>query len=397
MTRASNDGSIIVGLMSGTSLDGISAAVVHFTDTAGSVEATLLHGTQHGYDDAARRRLLDATVGGSARDYCRLAADLGDWLADAALDAMSGAGLLAAEVSAIASHGQTLWHEPGHSTWQIGDAARLSERTGCAVVSDFRLRDVAVGGQGAPLVSMADLLLFAHHTEWRTLQNIGGIANVTIVPPTVSRLSVPSDSAGVRAFDTGPGVVVADGVTQRLFGRRYDRNGEIAAEGRILGEVVSELLDLPYLAVSPPKTTGREMFTSTFVDGFIVRCLASGGTSADVVATACAFTAATIADQYVRWIHEAPRDVVISGGGARNPFLVRCISEALTSSYERHGRLTPAVRLFDDLFFDAESKEAVAFALLGYLHLTGRPGNVPGATGARVPRVLGTLTPAART
>jgi anhydro-N-acetylmuramic acid kinase len=383
------DGRILVGVMSGTSLDGVSAAVVRFTEvTAGRPHAELLAFTQRAYDPDARARLGAAMHDGSARAYCRLNADLGDWLADAALEAMQRADVTARDVAAIASHGQTLWHEPGHSTWQIGDAARIAERTGCAVINDFRTRDMAVGGQGAPLVSMADVLLFSHPTEWRALQNVGGIGNVTVVPPAADPLD-----ARVRAFDTGPGVVIIDGVVQRLFGQPFDRDGAIAASGRILEEVVRDLLDLPFLREAPPKSTGRELFTPAFVDEFIGRCTQAGGAPADVVATATAFTAATIADQYTRFVPEPIADVLISGGGAHNPALVRALEGALAWHEASSGRAAPAVRLFDDVYFDAEAKEAVAFALLGYLHLTGRAGNVPSATGARAPRILGALTP----
>lgn len=382
---------IVVGLMSGTSLDGISAAVASFTnDVQGRPQATLLHFVQRDYTPAQRDRLAAAMHDSSARDICRLNADLGEWLGDAALDAMRGAGVQAADVSAVASHGQTLWHEPGHSTWQIGDASRIAERTGCAVIADFRTRDMAVGGQGAPLVPMADVTLFAHDTEWRALQNIGGIGNVSIVPPANDTSGAP-----VRAFDTGPGVVIMNGVTQRLFNAPFDRDGAIAASGRIMETVLRDLLELPYLQETPPKSTGRELFTPEYIDAFVARCAAADAAPADVVATATAFTAATIAGQYTRFLEPPPYDVLLSGGGARNPFLVRCIEGAFTWHHERSGRPVPQVRLFDDLFFDAEAKEAVAFALLGYLHLTGRPGNVPSATGARAPRVLGARTPVA--
>ncbi|MFN9117554.1 MAG: anhydro-N-acetylmuramic acid kinase [Gemmatimonas sp.] len=380
---------ILVGLMSGTSLDGISAAVVRFADDArGRPRAELLGFTSRAYDGEVRARLAAAMHHGTARDYCRLHADVGDWLADAALDAMQCAGVTARHVAAIASHGQTLWHEPGHSTWQIGDPARLAERTGCAVIADFRTRDMAVGGQGAPLVPMADVLLFAHDTHWRALQHIGGIGNVTIVPPAAD-----ATDARVRAFDTGPGVVIIDGAVQRLFGQPFDRDGAIAASGSVLEAVVQELLELPFLHAAPPKSTGRELFTPAFIDAFIARCTQAGASPADAVATATAYTAATIADQYARFVPEPITEVLISGGGAHNPALVRALQGALAWHEARSGRAAPAVRLFDDVYFDAEAKEAVAFALLGYLHLTGRAGNVPSATGARASRILGALTP----
>lgn len=390
---------LMVGLMSGTSLDGISAAVVEFSErppVSVGTQVTLRHFVQRPYTPEQRARLQAAMQGGTAQAYCRLQADLGTWLGDAAVEAMQGAGVTPHDVRGIASHGQTLWHEPGHSTWQIGDAARIAERTGCAVVSDFRTRDMAVGGQGAPLVPIADAMLFAHESEWRALQNIGGIGNVTLVPPAREALaSLASDQAGVqvRAFDTGPGVVVIDGVVQRLFGTPYDTDGALGATGRILEPVVESLLSLSFLGQEPPKSTGRELFTPVFIDAFIAQCTEAGGTPHDVVATATAFTAATIADQYARFVHPVPREVLLSGGGARNPFLVRCIERAFARHGEQAARAVPAVRLFDELFFDAEAKEAVAFALLGYLHLTGRAGNVPAATGARAPRVLGALTP----
>lgn len=382
---------LLVGLMSGTSLDGISAAVVEFHDAGERVHATLRHFVQQPYTPEARARLVAAMQGGSAQELCRLHADLGTWLGHVARLAMHEAGVRAADVRAVASHGQTLWHEPGHSTWQIGDAARIAELTGCAVISDFRTRDMAVGGQGAPLVPMADQLLFAHDQEWRALQNIGGIGNVTLVPPRTHTATEP-----LRAFDTGPGVVIIDGVVQRLFGVPFDRDAHIARTGRIMEPVVQALLDLPYLHTAPPKSTGRELFTPAFVDAFITRCREAGGTDADVVTTAVAYTAATIADQYTRWLPVPPHDVLVSGGGARNPLLLESLAGAFAWHGERFGRPVPTVRPFDSVYFDAEAKEAVAFALLGYLHLTGRPGNVPSATGARAPRVLGAWIPAAQ-
>jgi len=388
--RLGDQGRILVGLMSGTSLDGISAAVARFHNLAnGRVHCDLMGFTHRAYHGEERARLEQAMQQGGAREYCRVHADVGDWMADAALAAMADAGVTARDVAAVASHGQTLWHEPGHSTWQVGDAARIAERTGCDVVSDFRSRDVAAGGQGAPLVTIADCMLFAHETHWRALQNIGGIGNVTVVPPAQTH-----DRGGmqsVRAFDTGPGVVVIDGVVRALYdGRPYDRDGLIAASGRVLESVVQEALRHPYFADAPPKSTGRELFSRAYVAQFIGDCEALGAAPADIVATATALTARSLADQYRRFIPEPVHDVVLSGGGAHNPTLVRLIEAAVA-----HGN-GPQVCIFDGLYFDGEAKEAVAFALLGFLHISGRAGNVPSATGARGPRLLGSLTPAVR-
>ncbi len=385
-----DQGRILVGLMSGTSLDGISAAVARFHNLAnGRVHCDLMGFTHRAYHGEERARLEQAMQQGGAREYCRVHADVGDWMADAALAAMADAGVTARDVAAVASHGQTLWHEPGHSTWQVGDAARIAERTGCDVVSDFRSRDVAAGGQGAPLVTIADCMLFAHETHWRALQNIGGIGNVTVVPPAQTHYRGGMQS--VRAFDTGPGVVVIDGVVRALYdGRPYDRDGLIAASGRVLESVVQEALRHPYFADAPPKSTGRELFSRAYVAQFIGDCEALGAAPADIVATATALTARSLADQYRRFIPEPVHDVVLSGGGAHNPTLVRLIEAAVA-----HGN-GPQVCIFDGLYFDGEAKEAVAFALLGFLHISGRAGNVPSATGARGPRLLGSLTPAVR-
>jgi anhydro-N-acetylmuramic acid kinase len=368
--------------MSGTSLDGISAAVVRFrTGPTGAPLAELLGFNVTEYTPQQRARLAAAMAGGSPADYCRINVDLGEWLARAATEVIAEAGVARADIAAIASHGQTIWHEPGHSTWQIGEAAVIAERTKLAVISDFRSRDMAAGGQGAPLVPLADALLFASPDAWRCLQNIGGIGNVTVVPPK-------GDLDGVRAFDTGPGMVIVDGVVRTIGGGElaFDRDAVLSRAGTPIDEVIADVLTEPYFAAEPPKSTGRELFSRAYIEGFVARCRAArrAATVADIVATAVHLTAASIADAYARWIPEPVTELLIAGGGAKHPLLV----EQLVT------RLHPwKVRAFDDVYFDAEAKEAVAFALLGHLHLSGRAGNVPRATGARGPRILGKLTP----
>ncbi len=373
-------GTLMVGLMSGTSLDGVAAAVVRFTDRNGGVNAELVGFTSHAYTREQHDRLALALVEGSPAEYCRLGFDLGEWLANAAATAIAEAGVRRSEVAAVASHGQSIWHEPGHSTWQIGESAVIAERLGLQVVSDFRVRDVAAGGQGAPLVPIADAMIFSSPTTWRGLQNIGGIGNVTVVPPG-------GEQSGVRAFDTGPGAGVIDKVTRALRpDLPYDVDGKLAAAGTPVTEVVDELLAHPYFAAEPPKSTGPELFSPSYVTELIRKCRErrSGCTDEDIIATAVDLTARSIADSYRRFIAEPISEVVLSGGGAKNATLVKRISEAIAPL---------DARLFDDIFFDGEAKEAVAFALLGYLHLKGRPGNVRSATGARGPRILGKLTP----
>lgn len=366
--------------MSGTSLDGISAAVARFLPTDGALlEVELLAFTVVPYTERQRERLRHAFTGGSAADYCRLGFDLGGWLASAAQSVIADAGVPRGEIRAVGSHGQTLWHEPGHSTWQAGEPAMIAERTRLPVVSDFRVRDVAAGGQGAPLVPIADALLFSGD-RWRALQNIGGIGNVTVVPPNGA-------IDGVRAFDTGPGVAVLDGVVQMLEpSLPYDIDGALAAHGTAVDEVVTELLQHPYFTAEPPKSTGRELFDAAYVRHLAarVRELRPDATTPDIVATATALTARSIADAYRRFLPEPVEEVLVSGGGAENPVLLGMLRRQLPE--------LPLLK-FEDRFFDGEAKEAVAFALLAHLHLEGTEGNVPRATGAKGGRVLGKLTP----
>jgi len=372
--------SVFVGLMSGTSLDGISAAVVRFrTGESKPIDAELLAFIGTSYSAEQRERLLHALTSGTAQEYCRLSFDLGEWLAQAAITVLAEAGVPRAEVVAIGSHGQTIWHEAPHSTWQLGEAAVIAERTGIDVVSDFRVRDVAAGGQGAPLVPIADAMIFSGD-QWRALQNIGGIGNVTVVPPGGAL-------EGVRAFDTGPGVTVIDAVTRRFFpDLSYDVDGKIGASGAVIDDVVDAILAQPYFSSPPPKSTGRELFNPAFVDDFVRRCRESRSdcSNADIVATATSLTARSIADAYHRFMPEPVTEVLVSGGGAKNPTLLRMIA-TLVAPID--------VRQFADRFFDGEAKEAVAFALLAYLHVNAMPGNVPRATGAKGPRILGKLTP----
>jgi anhydro-N-acetylmuramic acid kinase len=379
-------GPAYVGLMSGTSLDGISAAVVRFADDGDAYDVELLAFEVSDYTHEQRERLREALTGGSARDYCRLAFDLGEWLAGAAERVIVESGVARSEIRAIGSHGQTIWHEPPHSTWQLGESAVIAERTGIDVVSDFRVADVAAGGEGAPLVPIADVLLFAAASEWRALQNIGGIGNVTIVPPRSA--GTDEQMRGMRAFDTGPGMAVIDGVVRTLYPElRYDPEGSIAARGSMDEGVVSALLGHPYFASPPPKSTGRELFDADYVSRLVAECRRSraGCSGEDIVATATALTAGAISDAFRRFVPQPVTELLVSGGGARNRTLVEMIRVRLDRM---------EVRDFSDPYFDGEAKEAVAFALLSRLHVERRGGNAPSTTGARGTRVLGKLTPA---
>ena len=373
---------ILVGLMSGTSLDGITAAVVRFTESEdGKVSAELLAMSNRDYTPETRSRLAVALTGATPSEYCRLNFELGAWLGEAAVGVMAEAGVSRSDIAAIASHGQSIWHEPGHSTWQTGESSVIAERTGIDVISDFRVRDMAAGGQGAPLVPIADALLFSDSTRWRALQNLGGIGNVSIIPPG-------GDLDGVRAFDTGPGCGVIDKVVRTLRpDLPYDRDGVLASRGTPVTSVVDRALEHDYFKTDPPKSTGPELFSPAYTDSLIESCRTerAGCTDEDIVATAVSLTARSIRDSFDRFVAEPVTEIFLSGGGARNPALVKAIAESLAPV---------EVRDFDATFFDGDAKEAVAFALLGYLHLKGQPGNVPRATGASGPRILGKRTPA---
>jgi anhydro-N-acetylmuramic acid kinase len=357
---------LAVGLMSGTSLDGVDAALVRLE---GPTHASLIDFVTRPYSDSERSEIRAAFNGATAQTLARLHVRVADWAAEAVQTLLVQGKARASDLSLIAFPGQTIWHEPPLVSWQLGEPAVLAERFGVPVVSGFRARDVAAGGQGAPLVPMADVLLFASPDAPRVLLNLGGMANLTYV---VRR----AQEDGVFAFDTGPGVAVIDALAKLVDQRRsYDRDGLLAAQGR------PELLSDPFFAAQPPKSTGRERFGDDYA-----RALHRKVPGADGIATAVELTARSIADAVRRWT-PAGVEVVASGGGCHHPGLMASLERHL-----RHGG-NHALRRFDDLFFPGDAKEAVAFALLGYLTVHGQPGNVPAATGATGSRVLGAVTP----
>ena len=364
---------LAIGLMSGTSLDGVDAALVRLE---GPTHATLLEFVTRPYSNDERAEIRAALNGATTADLARLHVRVAEWAAEAVQTVLVRANVPASDLSLIAFPGQTIWHQPPLVSWQLGEPAVLAERFGVRVVSGFRARDVAAGGQGAPLVPMADVLLFASADGPRVLLNLGGMANLTYV----ERRALED---GVLAFDTGPGVAVIDATARLVDQRRsYDRDGKIAARGTADEGMLGELLADPFFAAPPPKSTGRERFGDRYAQALHDRV-----PGADAVATAVELTARTVADAVGRWT-PAGVEVVASGGGCHHPGLMAALGRHLAA---RKGH---SLRRFDDLFFPGDAKEAVAFALLGYLTLHGQPGNVPAATGAGGPRVLGSVTPA---
>lgn len=380
---------LIIGLMSGTSLDGITAALVEVDgETTEDLRWQVRGARTEPYDDARRRMIHDVILGGGAAGICSLHARLGEWFGEAAVGVCGEAGVALDEVALIGSHGQTIWHEPPEegkrgSTLQLGDPATIAEITDCDVVSDFRTRDMAAGGHGAPLVPWVDRVLFSREGGARALQNLGGIGNVTWVPPRGA-------AAPLLAFDTGPANSLIDAAVHLATGGRrdYDEDGRLAAGGVVDGALLAELLRHPFFDQEPPRSTGRETFGVPFVQRLVEAVAPEGDQDwLDLIATLTELSARSIADSYRRWI--LPRgvdEVVLTGGGARNRTLVGRL-EAL---------LEP-VPVYDGVVLgvDPEVKEALAFAVLAWAHVKGIPANEPGATGAAGPRLLGSFTPAA--
>jgi anhydro-N-acetylmuramic acid kinase len=372
--------------MSGTSVDGIDAAVVEIEGAPPDLHVKPLSFTCVPLSAAQRERifcLFDPATGTIDR-ICHANFWLGELFAAAALRGIREAGLKPRDIALIGSHGQTLYHAvdaaaPTRSTLQVGEAAVIAAQTGITTVADFRVADVAAGGQGAPLVSYVDWLLLKHPTLTRAVQNIGGIANVTYLPPGHS-------PEGVFAFDTGPGNMLIDDAARRATGGRqtYDRDGKIAAQGQVDADLLATLLAHPYLQQAPPKTTGREAFGVFYGSEVWAQAEARGLRAEDVVATTTAFTAASIAGAYDRFLPQMPDQVILGGGGALNPTLVDMLQRRLGAAQ---------VMRHEDLGLPSDAKEAIAFAILAYETIHGRPGNLPACTGAKTHAVLGKITP----
>lgn len=413
---------MVIGLMSGTSADGIDAALVEIdpvllfnlgqdererggekgqTTPAGDRRRglRLLAYREEPYPDTIRQAILRLCSPETARvdEICRWNFALGEAFAAAALRLLAEQGIPPEAVDLIASHGQTIYHIPQpeqvgpfqtRSTLQIGEPAVIAERTGITTVANFRVRDIAAGGQGAPLIAYFDALLYFDRGRVLVLQNVGGIGNATCLPGPLGRNAI-------FAFDTGPGNMVIDAVVAACSGGRlrFDRDGEWAAQGAADRDLVQELLQDPYFLQPPPKTTGREYFGPEYVRRFLARAAARGLSPADTVATATLLTAASMADQYRRWI--LPRTggrldrVLVTGGGSYNRTLMRMFRQELAAVLSHAVELEAPAE--DE--WPAGAKEAIGFAVLGAATLLGLANNLPAATGATHPAVLGAVIP----
>jgi anhydro-N-acetylmuramic acid kinase len=402
-------GMIVAGVMSGTSADGINVALVRISGASGSRTTSsagsrgrvarahtslnsfqLLGHAEYAYPKDVRAAVLAAmnATRASVADLARLNFLLGELYAEAVLKTQQQYGTKA---DLVGCHGQTLYHqgEPQRflgrqitATWQTGEAAVIAAKLGVPVVSDFRPADMAAGGKGAPLVPFLDYMMFRDSHIGRIVQNIGGIANLTAIPAGAS-------ANDVVAFDTGPGNMVIDAVTDELFGRHYDRGGKIAASGEVQEQVVKKFLRRNFFSRKPPKTAGREEFGREFVKEFLSACRSCR--EQDIVATATALTARSIAEA-VRLIGNKSQsknsnfhEMILSGGGAKNSTLLGMLRTELAPMGIR-------LRLSDELGLPLSAKEAVAFAMLAHETWHRRPSNIPSATGARGPAVLGKMS-----
>lgn len=377
----------VVGLMSGTSADGVDAALVRISGHGDAVSVKPLAFSALPYPRRLQPRIVTAAVEGSVAEICHLNAVLGEWFSRAALRVMAQAKVQPSQVHLIGSHGQTIHHLPtpmreygiGHirSTLQIAEPSIIAERTGITTVANFRPRDMAVGGEGAPLAPYAHYMLLRNPHCSRLIVNLGGIGNVTYLPAGKGLESV-------KAFDTGPGNMVLDGLMQHVSGGRLsmDRNGRLAAKGTVDLNLLNTMLAHPFLKKRPPKSTGREEFGGKFLARLLT---AARGRiqSEDLLATASLYTAVSIGLAR-QWLPGPVEEVIVAGGGAHNQTMMTDLAAVFEP--------TPVTRL-DDLGWDSRAFEAIAFALFAYQTMHGQCTNVPSVTGASHPVVLGHITP----
>ena len=378
----------VVGLMSGTSGDGVDAALVDIGPRKAGLRIKLIAFYPLPYPRSLRHRILSASVSGTVSELCHLNALLGEWFANAALGAIRAAKLHPKDVDLIGSHGQTVHHLPYgikdagvgaiRSTFQIAEPAVIAERTGVTTVADFRPRDMAAGGQGAPLTPGVHALLFRHPRRARLIVNLGGISNVTYLPRG-------SGFDGLMAFDTGPANMVLDGLMARITNGRMpmDREGRAAARGQVDGRLLAKLLAHPYLSQAPPKSTGREVFGSKMLDELLAMQQAQQLPMENLLATCSRWTAEAVGSAR-RWIRGGIDEVIVGGGGVKN----RAIMQHLTDVFA-----PVPVSAFESQGWDSKAIEAVAFAVLAYQTAMEQCGNVPSVTGAAHPALLGCIVP----
>jgi anhydro-N-acetylmuramic acid kinase len=377
---------LVVGLMSGTSVDGIDAALVEISGQDLDLEVHLLAAETYPYPDALRRQILDICAGQALSP--KAIAQLDDQIAVAFSEAAIQIQIGHPPAELIGSHGQTIFHRPPEGkhlgyTWQLGRGEVIAQRTHLPCVNQFRHADIAAGGQGAPLVSRIDACLLGHPTLSRCVQNVGGIGNVTFLPPVSSAQEI---GQGVTGWDTGPGNVLIDLAVQQFSegSLTYDRDGAWAASGQICQPLVDTWLSQDYFHQPPPKSTGRELFSPEYLQRCLQDCAAYHLQPADILATLTELTAASIVLNYQKFLARLPDQVLLCGGGAHNSYLKQRLAMLLSPV---------TIMTTADVGLSVDAKEAIAFAVLAYWHHLRLAGNVPGVTGAQAELVLGTWHP----
>ena len=365
------------------------AALVEVSGRGQTLKARALAAQTLSYPRSLQQRIVTASISGTVADICHLNALLGEWFANAALNVIRQAKLHPADIAAIGSHGQTVHHLPKgiqapgvgavRSTLQIAEPAVIAERTGITTIANFRPRDIAAGGQGAPLTPAAHALLLKHPRRARLIVNLGGISNVTYVPRG-------GMWEGVLAFDTGPANMVLDSLVNRATNGRLsmDRDGKLAQKGRVDTRLMGKLLAHPFLSRRPPKSTGREEFGPSLIDELLVVQQQLGLSMEDLLATCSMWTARAVGTAR-RWVKGPIDEIVVGGGGVRN----RAIMDNMAAVFA-----PIPVTTFDALGWESKAFEAVAFALLAYQTMMGQSGNIPAVTGATHPVLLGAIVPA---
>ncbi|MGE0472354.1 MAG: anhydro-N-acetylmuramic acid kinase [Nitrospirales bacterium] len=379
---------IVAGLMSGTSVDGVDISLVEITGKGHRLQTRLLGHKGYPYSPSLRQRILQAAEGGSVGEVCHLHALLGEVFASAIIKTARTCRVPLKKIALIGSHGQTVYHRPRpikeagvgmvRSTFQIGDPNIIAERTGVTTVSDFRSRDMAAGGEGAPLAPYGHAIVFNRRKVNRLVLNLGGIANVTVLPGN-------GEWSHIRAFDTGPCNMLLDGLMniESQGRRRMDREGRQASKGSVNEKLLGWLLAHPYLSQRPPKSTGREMFGSSYIHRVWKQGCRQKLSFVDILATSCRFIAQVIGDAQ-QWIPQPIQEVVAGGGGVRNKRLM----------VELEDRFAPvSLKTMEAYGSHSTAFEAQAFAILAYQRIQGVCANLPSVTGARHPVILGTISP----
>lgn len=377
---------LVVGLMSGTSADGIDAALVEIKDSGVKTKLRQIAFETYPYSHSLKQFILKSSDFKTARldDITRLNILLGELFADAAIKIVNQANLKITDIDLIGSHGQTISHLPKknnlfgksiRATLQIGDPAVIAKRTGIVTVGDFRVADVAVGGSGAPLVPYFDFIMFRSNKQNRGLLNIGGIANITIIPKNAALKNV-------FAFDTGPGNMIVDNLMKKLFKKPFDKSGHVASKGKLNTVLLSWMLKSKYITQQPPKSTGREMFGNKFVELLLEKN--KNISKKDIITTATEFTALSIYDAYLKFVKAKVKldEIIVSGGGVHNLYLMNSLKQYFNPII---------VKPIENVGYSSDAKEAICFAVLASETISENPANVLNATGASKNTILGKI------